>query len=82
MPAWRVNLSPKSENVIAGCLSHSFKKRLTIALQDGGCKSAGGCFSDAKCFDADSMQHYMLNNEAARPKTRRLVITAGLPRRP
>lgn len=80
MPAWRVNLSPKSENVIAVCLSHSFKKRLTIALQDGGCKSVGGGFSDAKCFAIHNVQHLMLNNQAARRNARRLAITAGLPR--
>ncbi|CCJ77272.1 hypothetical protein BN135_2336 [Cronobacter muytjensii 530] len=44
-------MSPKSENVIAVSLSHSFKKRLTIALQLAWCKSVGKRFSDAKCFD-------------------------------
>lgn len=80
MPAWRVNLSPKSENVIAVCLSHSFKKRLTIALQDGGCKSVAGGFSDAKCFYVHNVQHLMLDNQAARGNARRLAITAGPPR--
>ncbi|AGR60931.1 hypothetical protein A464_3747 [Salmonella bongori N268-08] len=38
MPEWRVNLSPKSENVIAGDLSKRLSKWITITLQMAGRK--------------------------------------------
>ncbi|MEK58268.1 hypothetical protein EDJ60_17045 [Salmonella enterica] len=50
MPEWRVNLSPKSENIITGDLSNSLSKWITITLQMAGRKWEGGGGIDVLCY--------------------------------
>ncbi|CDF55933.1 hypothetical protein SNSL317_A4790 [Salmonella enterica subsp. enterica serovar Newport str. SL317] len=50
MPEWRVNLSPKSENVITGDLSNCLSKWITITLQMAGRKWGSGGGIDVLCY--------------------------------
>ncbi|EAP3191195.1 hypothetical protein EAB89_17395 [Salmonella enterica] len=50
MPEWRVNLSPKSENVITGDLSNCLSKWITITLQMAGRKWGSGGGIDVLCI--------------------------------
>ncbi|EAU1476855.1 hypothetical protein D0W60_01915 [Salmonella enterica] len=46
----RVNLSPKSENVITGDLSNCLSKWITITLQMAGRKWGSGGSIDVLCY--------------------------------
>ncbi|AUP76195.1 hypothetical protein CWS02_00990 [Enterobacter sp. EA-1] len=60
MPAWRVNLSPKSENVIATVLPGCCSKWLTIALCKAGCKSHPDALFHTLFLLSSVMWNYML----------------------
>ncbi|HAU4330643.1 TPA: hypothetical protein F6U11_13555 [Citrobacter freundii] len=83
MPEWRVNLSPKSENVIAGGLSNSVLKWLTITLPMAGCKSGPEVRIDVLCCRFLNGWFFILHPASRTIRYGKLGgIRAGLPKQP